>query len=169
MIQTMIQKKICMLGSFAVGKTSLVSRFVQSIFSDRYHTTVGVKIEKKTLQISNQQWNLIVWDLAGEDEFMQIRMSYLRGSSGYLLVADGTRRSTVEAALNIQQRVQEAIGKAPFVLVLNKADLTNEWELGNDIIEALSKQGWTCLKASAKTGVGVEEAFLSLVGKMMEA
>jgi GTPase SAR1 family protein len=75
----------------------------------------------------------------------------------------------VEAALNIQQRVQEAIGKAPFVLVLNKADLTNEWELGNDIIEALSKQGWTCLKASAKTGVGVEEAFLSLVGKMMEA
>jgi small GTP-binding protein len=165
----MIQKKICMLGPFAVGKTSLVSRFVKSIFSDRYHTTVGVKIEKKTLQVSGQQWNLIVWDLAGEDEFMQIRMSYLRGSSGYLLVADGTRQTTVEAALNIQRRVQEAIGNAPFVLVLNKADLTDEWELGNDIIEALSKRSWTCLKASAKTGVGVEEAFLSLVGKMMEA
>jgi small GTP-binding protein len=87
----MMQKKICMLGAFAVGKTSLVARFVESIFSDRYHTTVGVKIEKKTLQVSGQQWNLIVWDLAGEDEFMQIRMSYLRGSSGYLLVADGTR------------------------------------------------------------------------------
>ena len=151
MIQTMIQKKICMLGPFAVGKTSLVSRFVKSIFPDRYQTTVGVKIEKKTLQLSNQLWNLVVWDLAGEDEFMQIRMSYLRGSSGY------------------QQRVQEAIGDAPFVLVLNKADLTDEWELGNEIIEPLSKQGWTCVKASAKTGVGVEEAFLSLVGKMMEA
>jgi small GTP-binding protein len=164
----MMQKKICMLGAFAVGKTSLVARFVESIFSDRYHTTVGVKIEKKTLQVSGQQWNLIVWDLAGEDEFMQIRMSYLRGSSGYLLVADGTRRSTLEAALNIQQRVQESIGNAPFVLVLNKADLAEEWELGHDTIEELSKQGWTCLKASAKTGLGVEEAFLSLVGKMME-
>jgi small GTP-binding protein len=165
----MIQKKICILGAFAVGKTSLVAHFVRSIFSDRYYTTVGVKIEKKTLQVSGQQWNLIIWDLAGEDEFMQIRMSYLRGSSGYLLVADGNRRATLEAALNIQKRAQETIGNVPFVLVLNKADLSEEWELGNDIIEELSKQGWTCLKASAKTGVGVEEAFLSLVGKMMEA
>jgi small GTP-binding protein len=165
----MIQKKICLLGAFAVGKTSLVARFVKSIFSDRYQTTVGVNIEKKTLQVRDQQWNLIVWDLAGEDEFLQIRMSYLRGSSGYLLVADGTRRSTLEAALKIQKRVQETIGNAPFVLVLNKADLTEEWELGNDIIEELCRQGWTCFRASAKTGVGVEEAFLSLVGKMMEA
>jgi small GTP-binding protein len=164
----MMQKKICMLGAFAVGKTSLVARFVQSIFSDRYYTTVGVKIERKTLQASGQQWNLIVWDLAGEDEFMQVRMSYLRGSAGYLLVADGTRRPTLEAALNLQKRVQASIGDAPFVLVLNKADLSEEWELGNEIIEELSKQGWTCLKASAKTGVGVEEAFLSLVGQMME-
>jgi small GTP-binding protein len=165
----MVQKKICMLGAFAVGKTSLVSRFVRSIFSDRYYTTVGVKIDKKTLQVSGEQWNLIVWDLAGEDEFMQIRLSYLRGSAGYLLVADGSRRSTLEAALNIQKRVQETVGHAPCVLVLNKADLTDEWELGRDIIDELSGQGWTCLTASAKTGVGVEEAFLSLVHKMMEA
>jgi small GTP-binding protein len=77
----MIQKKICLLGAFAVGKTSLVSRFVKSIFSDRYYTTVGVKIEKKIVRVGEQQWNLIIWDLAGEDEFMQIRMSYLRGAS----------------------------------------------------------------------------------------
>jgi small GTP-binding protein len=165
----MMQKKICMLGAFAVGKTSLVSRFVKSIFSDRYYTTVGVKIEKKTLQVNGQQWNLIVWDLAGEDEFMQIRMSYLRGSSGYVLVADGTRRPTLDAALDIQKRAREVLGDVPFVLVLNKADLTEEWELGNDIIEELAKQGWTGLKASAKTGVGVEEAFLSLAHRMMEA
>ncbi|HSF30231.1 MAG TPA: Rab family GTPase [Candidatus Tectomicrobia bacterium] len=164
----MLQKKICLLGAFAVGKTSLVGRFVKSIFSDRYYTTVGVKIEKKTLQVDGQQCNLIVWDLAGEDEFMQVRMSYLRGSAGYLLVADGTRRPTLEAALNLHKRVREAIGNTPFVLVLNKADLSGEWELGNEIIEKLSKQGWTCLKASAKTGEGVEDAFLSLVSKMLE-
>jgi hypothetical protein len=70
--------------------------------------------------------------------------------------------------LKLQKRVQENIGNAPFVLVLNKADLSEEWELDNEPIEELSKRGWTCLRASAKTGVGVEEAFLSLVSQMVE-
>ena len=165
----MIQKKICMLGAFAVGKTSLVARYVKSIYSDKYQTTVGVKVEKKMLQVHGQEWNLIIWDLAGEDEFMQIRLSYLRGSAGYLLVADGTRRSTLDAALSIQGRVQDALGQVPFVLVLNKADLVEEWELDNDITAELSRRGWTCVKASAKMNLAVEEAFLTLVSKMVEA
>jgi small GTP-binding protein len=164
----MVQKKICMLGAFAVGKTSLVTRFVDSSFSERYHTTMGVRIEKKTLQLGGKEWHLIIWDLAGEDEFLQIRASYLRGSSGYLLVADGTRRVTLDAALNMQQRVRDTIGDVPFVCMLNKSDLADEWEIAERTIEALSKRGWTWLKASAKTGAGVEEAFLTLVGKMME-
>jgi small GTP-binding protein len=164
----MVQKKICMLGAFAVGKTSLVTRFVDSSFSEKYHTTMGVRIEKKTLQLGGKEWHLIIWDLAGEDEFLQIRSSYLRGSSGYLLVADGTRRATLDAAVNMQQRVRDTIGDVPFVLMLNKSDLADEWEIAERTIEALSKRGWIWLKASAKTGAGVEEAFLTLVGKMME-
>jgi small GTP-binding protein len=164
----MVRKKICMLGAFAVGKTSLVTRFVESIFSEKYHTTMGVRIEKKTLQLGGKEWHLIIWDLAGEDEFLQIRPSYLRGSSGYLLVADGTRRATLDAAVNIQQRVRDTIGDVPFVLILNKSDLADEWEVAERTMEALSKKGWTWLKASAKTGAGVEEAFLTLVGEMME-
>jgi small GTP-binding protein len=165
----MVQKKICMLGPFAVGKTSLVTRFVDSIFSETYHTTVGVRIEKKVLQLGGKEWHLIIWDLAGEDEFLQIRPSYLRGSSGYLLVADGTRRATLDAAVTMQQRVRDTIGDVPFVLMLNKSDLVDEWEVAERTVAALSARGWTWLKASAKTGAGVEEAFLTLVGKMMEA
>ncbi len=75
----MIQKKICMLGSFAVGKTSLVRRFVESIYSDAYHTTVGVKIDKKTVQQNGTEVSLLLWDLYGEDEFQKMRWSYLRG------------------------------------------------------------------------------------------
>ena len=164
----MVQKKICMLGAFAVGKTSLVTRFVDSSFSEKYHTTMGVRIEKKALQLGGKEWHLIIWDLAGEDEFLQIRSSYLRGSSGYLLVVDGTRRATLEAAVKMQQRVRDTIGDVPFVFMLNKSDLADEWEIAERTIEALSKRGWTWLKASAKTGAGVEEAFLTLVGKMME-
>ncbi len=164
----MVQKKICMLGAFAVGKTSLVTRFVDSSFSEKYHTTMGVRIEKKALQLGGKEWHLIIWDLAGEDEFLQIRSSYLRGSSGYLLVVDGTRRATLDAAVKMQQRVRDTIGDVPFVFMLNKSDLADEWEIAERTIEALSKRGWTWLKASAKTGAGVQEAFLTLVGKMME-
>jgi small GTP-binding protein len=165
----MIQKKICMLGAFAVGKTSLVARFVESIFSDKYHTTVGVKISRKSVQVGREQYQLIVWDLAGEDDFLQIRMSYLRGASGYLLVVDGTRPTTFDAAKDIQRRVQEALGNLPFVLLLNKSDLVEAWEMRDDTVEELSGKGWSWFKTSARTGVGVEDAFLSLTAKMMEA
>ena len=162
----MIQKKICMLGAFAVGKTSLVARFVESIFSEKYLTTVGVKISRKALQVGNQEWHLILWDLAGEDEFLQLRPSYLRGSSGYLLVVDGTRRATLDTAVSMQQRAAAAVGNVPFVVLFNKSDLENEWEIGNDACEELSRRGWPWLKTSAKTGGSVEEAFRVLIAKM---
>jgi len=164
----MIQKKICMVGAFAVGKTSLVARFVESIFSEKYHTTVGVKISKKALQVGAQEWHLILWDLAGEDEFLQIRTSYLRGSAGYLLVVDGTRQATLDTAMSIQQRIVDAVGNIPFVVLFNKSDLTNEWEIAHDAFDELSHKGWSWLKASAKTGEGVDEAFLTLIAKMPE-
>ena len=108
----MIQKKICMLGGFAVGKTSLVSRFVSSIFSDKYLTTIGVKIDRKSVVIDETTINLVIWDVAGEDEFQTVQRSYLRGSSGYLLVADGTRASTFETACSLQQKAEETAGRA---------------------------------------------------------
>jgi small GTP-binding protein len=162
----MIQKKICMVGAFAVGKTSLVVRFVESHFSDRYLTTVGVKISKKVLQVGAQEWQLVLWDLAGEDEFLQIRTSYLRGSSGYLLVVDGTRRATFDTALSIQQRITAAVGDIPFVVLFNKSDLESEWDMGHEAMEELTQRGWPWLKTSAKTGAGVEAAFQTLVEKM---
>jgi len=119
----MIQKKICMLGSFAVGKTSLVRRFVESIFSETYHTTVGVKIYKKIVDIDGAEINLVLWDLYGDDDFQKIRWSYFQGSSGYLLVADGTRRATIDKAIELEERARKEIGAVPFVFVVNKCDL----------------------------------------------
>ena len=165
----MIQKKICMLGTFAVGKTSLVARFVKSIFSEKYHTTVGVKIDKKTVTLGEQELALVLWDIHGEDEFQKIRQSYLRGTAGYLLVADGTRRATLETAQSLQQNVEGIVGKVPFILLLNKCDLTDEWEIEPAAIEALTARGWTVMNTSAKTGQGVEEAFTLLARKLLEA
>lgn len=158
----MIQKKVCMIGAFAVGKTSLVSRFVKSIFSEKYLTTVGVKIDKKIITARGRQVNLMLWDLAGEDEFMQVRMSYVRGSSAYLLVADGTRASTLDTAIELQSRVENETGNLPFALLINKADIADEWETDERKIESLARLGWTIFRTSAKTGASVEEAFLAL-------
>lgn len=164
----MIQKKICMVGAFATGKTSLVARFVKSIYSDVYHTTVGVKIDKKSVKIAEQEVNLILWDIHGEDEFQKVRMSYLRGSSGYFLVVDGSRRHTLDKAFTLQQRVEDTIGKVPFILILNKADLVEEWEIDDAAMTEISQKNWIVIKGSAKTGLGVEEAFLTLARKMLE-
>src|SRR6478672_9470880 len=117
----MIRKKICMVGLYGVGKTSLVKRYVESIFDERYHTTIGVKIDKKDVVVDGRDVSLAIWDMAGEDEIAQVRLSHLRGASGYLLVADGTRRASVDKALELRSRIEQQTGALPFVLVVNKA------------------------------------------------
>ena len=164
----MIQKKICMLGAFAVGKTSLVARYVKSIFSEKYLTTVGVKIDKKTMKVNSQDVNLILWDLAGEDEFVQLQTSYLKGSSGYILVADGTRSDTLLKAFTLHKKAEEAIGKVPFVLVINKADLQSQWEFDETALRSPREQGWIIHYTSAKTGENVEKTFQILAEKMLQ-
>jgi small GTP-binding protein len=165
----MIQKKICMLGAFAVGKTTLVQRFVTSLFSDKYLTTVGVKIDKKQLKVGEADVTLLLWDLAGEDEFQKVQLSYLRGAAGYLLVIDGTRQSTLDSAFLIQRRVEREVGEVPFIAVFNKFDLEDEWEIGDASIADLEGRGWSVIKSSAKTGQGVEEAFHALAERVLES
>ncbi len=157
-----LQKKICMLGGFSVGKTSLVKRYVESVFSETYLTTVGVKIDKKAVNLSDRIVNLILWDVAGEDDISSLRMSYLRGSAGYVLVADGTRPSTLEVALSLRRRVEADLGALPIVLLLNKNDLTEQWAIRDAEVEELRTNGWWVRSSSARTGDGVEDAFKDL-------
>jgi small GTP-binding protein len=162
-----LQKKICMLGGFSVGKTSLVKRYVESVFSETYLTTVGVKIDKKTVDLSDRIVNLILWDVAGEDDISSLRMSYLRGSAGYVLVADGTRPSTLEVALSLRQRVEADLGALPFVLLLNKNDLKEQWAIRDAEVEELRTNGWWVRSSSARTGNGVEDAFKDLAVRVV--
>ncbi|MDM8555098.1 Rab family GTPase [Desulfococcaceae bacterium HSG7] len=164
----MIQKKICLLGSFAVGKTSLAKRFVHGIYTDKYHTTIGVNIRKKIMQTNDCTVNLVIWDLAGEDEFQKVRLTYLRGASGYLLVADGTRRETLNKAITLKSGTEAVIGEKPFILLLNKVDLDDNWEIDPSLINDFVQKNWLVMATSAKTGQGVEEAFQMLTRKMAE-
>lgn len=163
----MISKKVCMVGAFGVGKTSLVARFVSSVFSDKYLSTVGVKVDKKTLSVGGQDVLLMLWDVAGEDNSTKVNMTYLKGSAGYLLVMDRTRGATVRTARELKARIDAEVGSLPFVAVVNKFDLTEGVEVSDAEIEGLKGEGWTVLVSSAKSGMNVEEAFLSLATKVI--
>lgn len=156
-------RKICMIGDFAVGKTSLVARYVHSTFSDRYLTTVGVKIDTKMVTLpSGDPLKLVLWDIAGKSEFAQVDTSYLRDASGYLLVVDGTRRETLEHALELQASTEQQLGAVPFSVLVNKHDLGDRWQLDDAALQAVASRGWRISRTSALSGEGVEAAFSAL-------
>ena len=161
----MIQKKVCMVGLYGTGKTSLVQRFVHSMFSERYLSTVGVKIDRKPIQVDGADVTLVLWDLAGRDGHEDITTSYLRGSHAVLYVADGTRRETCDQLPELRALVREAAGEVPEVVALNKSDLKERWALAAGDEHALT-QAFDLVRTSAKTGDGVEEIFLR-IGRAM--
>jgi small GTP-binding protein len=158
----MLQKKICMVGVFGTGKTCLVQRYVHAIFSVKYLSTVGVKIDRREVQANGQPVTLVLWDLEGRDAARDINPSYLRGAHGVLYVVDGTRRETFDQLFEIQNIVLGALGEVPSVVALNKCDLTDQWKLTPADEKRLSSAGQFALQTSAKSGVGVEAAFQRL-------
>jgi len=163
----MLKKKVCLVGSFGVGKTSLVARFVEGIFSEAYLSTIGVKIDKKTVQTGAGEVGLMLWDMAGEERFDALQTSYLSGASGVICVADGTRKETLERAVEYVAQVAELEPGAAAVVLVNKNDLYAEWEVGGQSEIAGLVGGIPYFLTSAKTGEAVEEAFLELSEQML--
>ena len=164
---SVINKKICMIGDFSVGKTSLTSRFVENIFSEKYLSTVGVKVDSKEVQINSDiSIKMMVWDIAGKDSFSTLDDNYLKGSSGYMLVADGTRQNTIGTAIKLQQHTEELLGPLPFCMLINKNDLKDEWQFTAADHDIVQSKNWTYYETSAKEGKNVDAAFFAL-GKML--
>ena len=164
----MISKKVCMVGSFSVGKTSLVKRYVTNIYDDRYLTTVGVKIDKKVVESDGGPVNMMLWDLAGEDAFAELRMDYIRGASGFILVVDGTRAETLGTALSLRDRIHKTFGPLPFVLAVNKTDRVDDWEVDEEQLDFLQNvKQWSVFRTSALSGDAVEDLFEHLASAMV--
>lgn len=156
-----IFKKVVMLGSFAVGKTSLVRRFVEDAFDDTYLSTMGVKVSRKALEVDGTALTLMLWDISGREGFEQLRGSYLKGSAGALLVADLTRPRTFETLGAEARSLSEAVGSRPRVVCANKCDLPGAMDRGS-VDEVAGALGAPWFETSARTGAGVEAAFAAL-------
>jgi len=148
------------LGDFAVGKTSLIRRYVEGRFDERYLSTIGVKISRKVLQRPDHELNLLIWDLAGGDDIDQLSRRYLLGAVGGLLVCDLTRPETLDIVQRYVKIMNEVNRDSVLVLVGNKADLDEERSLDEERLAAEADAlGLPWLLTSAKSGLGVEQAF----------
>jgi len=162
-----VKTKITLVGDKAVGKTSLIRRFVLDQFGDEYLLTLGAKIMKKTLQVPFLYQDLVIeidmaiWDIMGQERFRDIvRDAYFPGTSGVIAVVDLTRRETLEGIPEWIRDVREVSGPVPTILAVNKKDLANQAAFGAAEIVAVSRDvGCEVLSTSAKTGENVPEAF----------
>ena len=164
-----ITKKICLLGDFNVGKTSLIRRFVENKFSDRYLSTVGVKVSRKTLELQKNsqthQVNLMVWDLEGNTKFKPITPSYLKGASGAIIVADLARVNTLGSLNQHIELFLSVNPQANIAIALNKTDLVPQEKLAKLIENHSSYENPQILSThstSAKTGDNVAKIFEEL-------
>lgn len=171
-----LSKKICLLGDFAVGKTSLVRRFVYDLFDDKYLSTIGVKVSRKIITVAHKQdlveLTIMLWDLAGSEEFTHMWASYLRGASAVMLVGDLTRPETFDALSRYVSDLDRAGPRPPLLLAANKADLlgdSDEDQVFVQQIQALAEALAAPLYlTSALSGQEVENAFRHLGRIMVE-
>jgi small GTP-binding protein len=163
----MIQKKICLLGATGVGKTSLVKQYVEGIFSDKYLTSIGVKIDKKQIRTTEQTVQLMIWDIEGIDRYCGFQAKYLRGASAFIIVTDQTRSQSLVEGLDILRMVQE-VAEVPGILAVNKSDLPASWHWSESELNEIKQKFNQFFDTSAKTGDGVEDMF-SYIAQVLTA
>jgi small GTP-binding protein len=165
-MQGMRRKKICIIGASAVGKTSLVASYSGAVFNSGYQSTLGVRITRAVVAVSERLKELVVWDIKGESEFYRINPAYLYGSDGYVLVADGTRRATLNQAMDLQTCMKELVGDIPHVLLINKLDLDDIWEMDDALLSTIRSQVSDVYTCSARGGITIHNAIEALARRM---
>lgn len=155
----MIQKKICILGPTGVGKTSLTKQFVEGIFSEKYKTTIGVKIDKKHVHENDKDVQLLIWDLEGIDRYCGFNPRYLRGASAYIIVVDQTRSQSLLEGMEILELARDHYPNVPAFFVVNKTDLPTSWHWSEEELASYAQKFAALIKTSAKTGENVDKLF----------
>jgi small GTP-binding protein len=164
-----LKSKVCLVGENAVGKTSLIRKYVLNSFDDEYISTIGTKVCKKPIAFEladvSIYIDMLIWDIMGNSDFRKLLQdSYFHGASGIMAVCDATRRDTLSALDGWVDSVRHIAGDIPLVILANKSDLSSQIQITEKILELKSKKYKTpqCLFTSAKTGENVAESFQAM-------
>jgi small GTP-binding protein len=170
-----IVKKICLLGDPAVGKTSLIRKYVFDTFDDKYIMTIGTKVTKKEIIFKKPELDmdiklsLMIWDILGQKEYKRLHPIYYQGAEGAFIVSDYTRHETLEAMAEWSSSLIKVVGDVPMVYLVNKADLQDKAAFTEaDVKAAAETFGYGHFFVSAKTGMNVMSAFDSLAKSLMD-
>ena len=165
--------KICLVGEAAVGKTSLIRRFVLEDFDDKYIQTLGTKVSKKELTVPHVDGEAVkvdmtIWDIMGQKGFRELlKEAYFYGAKGVIAVADVTRKTTLDDLDDWIEGVYSVTGKIPIQFMANKWDLKEQAELGEEeLVQATKAYDSSFFFTSAKTGESVENAFQNLAERI---
>lgn len=158
-------RKICLIGDFGVGKTSLIRRFVDRQFSDQYLSTVGVKISKKIFEDKSLQ--LLIWDIEGQTKFKSISSSYFQGAKGAIIVGDATRRETLEQLTHHTEHFLSINPNSQIAIALNKSDLVDAEMLETALERYDQSRIFAIYPTSAKTGENVDRLFNQLADQLL--
>lgn len=161
-----------MLGDPAVGKTSMVHRFVFETFGDKYLSTIGAKITKKVVNVETKEGEaevtLLIWDIAGQKTFGSIHPTYYRGAEGAFVVCDVTRRETLESLPKWTETFFDVAGRVPVMFIANKNDLPNKTFTESELAEVSKWFGAKHYFSSAKTGENIERVFYEISKALVE-
>ncbi len=174
----LLRKKVCLLGDAAVGKTSLIRRYVHNQFDEKYITTIGTNVSKKDLKIvlqdqsnkiQNYDMTFAIWDIIGQKELQSFNINYFRNANGALVVCDVTRRDTLDSILMWTSSLFNTVGQVPLVFLANKYDLRNQADFEIDELNNIVNQfNASYFVTSALTGENVERAFYALGEAMVK-
>ena len=162
------QVKLLLVGDSGVGKTSMLLRFSDNSYQERFVSTIGVDFRCKNIHHEGKNVRLQIWDTAGQDKFQSITSGYYRGAEGVLLVFDITRPLTFERIRYWREQVKDKIlREVPILLVGNKVDLSVEREISyKDAEELAESMGISYMECSSKMNEGIDEVFVELIDKI---
>jgi small GTP-binding protein len=168
------KRKVLLIGDGAVGKTSLIRKFVLDKFDDKYIATIGTKVTKKELELKDSGRNIIltmmIWDVLGQKGYRSIQSASFKGADGVILVCDFTRLDTLKSLEEYWlPNIGDNVSKLSFIFTANKSDLKGDAQFSIEDLQIIaSRYGSKAFTSSAKTGENVEELFISL-GKSLIA